>query len=750
MQVTPSATPIWRLFIATFALLSVSLVFPFEALSTFWSFVYFSAQMILLAASLILAGVISPINGRKGTLLKDSLPFHLVLVAMSGIVIQSVYPIWPLVPLLLFIVFPFTIFSHRPGLFWLPAAVLLTVALGRFLFSTDPGLFLWSAVFLVFSGGLVMKMSRDIRVIRFYRAQLNRIERDAKEIMGRIERHGLSAAEDRIRDMEAAITMALDEDDFLQKLLVWGCRYFNARTGILLVPDEPSYFRMRAAVHRGVRINEDRDKIPADKGFIHLARERGGILCVSNAGSTVKSLDFYPEDVDVGSFLVKVVYDTKWEEDLAVEDKTGMIGCVLYFDSARPGFFSLDRVTCKRLEEFGSLVLRAMKMSYVLHKVTVDKSAKDAISRYVENLTRSLDPERITERTIEAVMDAYPNCGGAVVMQEDDGLSIVCSAGEAVKDLSSQKILRDEPSQIGLLLRRFAEAETGDDAFGGYRAGIVIDHEMTRPSPFFYRGERLGKIVSFIAIPSFMPDEKGRLILKAVIAAVSCHKDPVKAKEVEDLRTIAGMMAPALDNALQHRRVNELSRTDGLTGLLNHKTFQIVLDGKINRVNRGYDPSLAVIMVDGDHFKNVNDTYGHPVGDEVLVELARRLKAGVRVGDAVARYGGEEFAIALDNVDEKTARQITEKMRKAIASKQFHTNAGPVDMTASFGFSVIRGKGGDSKEELLEKADRALYYAKESGRNCVVGYGDLLESESPKIKSTQTKTGSMNQEEWQW
>ena len=118
---------------------------------------------------------------------------------------------------------------------------------------------------------------------------------------------------------------------------------------------------------------------------------------------------------------------------------------------------------------------------------------------------------------------------------------------------------------------------------------------------------------------------------------MSSKADAFEREEVDDLRTLAGMMAPALDNAIQHRKVDDLSRTDGLTGLLNHRTFQLIFDGKINSMGR-YGQSMAVVMVDADKFKAVNDTYGHSVGDEVLVELSKRLKSLVRKNDAVARY----------------------------------------------------------------------------------------------------------------
>jgi diguanylate cyclase (GGDEF)-like protein len=202
-------------------------------------------------------------------------------------------------------------------------------------------------------------------------------------------------------------------------------------------------------------------------------------------------------------------------------------------------------------------------------------------------------------------------------------------------------------------------------------------------------------------------------------------------------------------SAIQHKQVDELSRTDGLTGLLNHRIFQIVLDGKLNNLIRGYFRSVAVIMVDADRFKNVNDTFGHAVGDEVLVELARRLKTGTRKNDAVARYGGEEFAVVLDNAGEKEARDIAEKMRRSIRSKPFTTTAGRIQMTASFGFSVLAGTEGVAKKEFLEQADQALYQAKEGGRDRVVSFRDIVKSKRD-FEPVAAQAGAASQEDKTW
>jgi diguanylate cyclase (GGDEF)-like protein len=339
------------------------------------------------------------------------------------------------------------------------------------------------------------------------------------------------------------------------------------------------------------------------------------------------------------------------------------------------------------------------------------------------------------------MMEAVPNCEGAAVLlynEEEKLLKVEAVSGELTGRLTETRILRDEPSQMGLLLRRFNEIESSGETNGASQAEILISYVQAKKSPFFYKGEKVGNVISFAAIPCFMGEGDGKNSLKAAIVAVSSRAGAFEREDVEDLRTLAGMMAPALDNAVQHRKVDDLSRTDGLTGLLNHRTFQVIFDGKINSMGR-YGKSMAVVMVDADKFKTVNDTYGHSVGDEVLVELSKRLKALVRKNDAVARYGGEEFAVVLDSVDEENARIIAEKMRKAISSKPFATASGALPITASFGFSILRKDETTTKREFLDQADQALYHAKENGRNRVVSFREVRDASANSSPHTMTE-----------
>jgi two-component system cell cycle response regulator len=157
---------------------------------------------------------------------------------------------------------------------------------------------------------------------------------------------------------------------------------------------------------------------------------------------------------------------------------------------------------------------------------------------------------------------------------------------------------------------------------------------------------------------------------------------------------------------------------DPLTSLWNRGVIMDLLGRELSRSHRERS-STAIILCDLDHFKSVNDTYGHVVGDEVLRESARRLLASVRSYDFVGRYGGEEFLVVLNNCDPHSALGRGEEIRKAIAKSPVATNCGPVPVTTSIGLLISAEWGMRPAEELLQEVDTALYAAKAAGRNCV-------------------------------
>ncbi len=161
------------------------------------------------------------------------------------------------------------------------------------------------------------------------------------------------------------------------------------------------------------------------------------------------------------------------------------------------------------------------------------------------------------------------------------------------------------------------------------------------------------------------------------------------------------------------KKIEQLSITDSLTKIYNRSKFESSLDYEIERARR-YGNPLSLIIFDIDHFKSINDTYGHLIGDSVLTEIANLVKNNIRSTDIFARWGGEEFVILAPNINKEQAKMLAEKIRKLIAHHRFKY----VDhVTVSLG--VTEFLPSDNKESFIKRADEALYLAKRKGRNRV-------------------------------
>lgn len=203
-----------------------------------------------------------------------------------------------------------------------------------------------------------------------------------------------------------------------------------------------------------------------------------------------------------------------------------------------------------------------------------------------------------------------------------------------------------------------------------------------------------------------------------VLTVESTKPNAFSAADLRLLASIADHLGAALANARLHQQVREMAITDAATNLYNHRHFQDVLRAAL--YERGHDP-VALILFDLDHFKQVNDTYGHPAGDAILKQVAELLRISCRTRDVICRYGGEEFAVVLPNADREAATLVAERMREVVAQRIMRLPHGTDlgwTLTLSAGVAVCPGDA-DSPVELLVQADRALYAAKTAGRNRV-------------------------------
>ncbi len=313
----------------------------------------------------------------------------------------------------------------------------------------------------------------------------------------------------------------------------------------------------------------------------------------------------------------------------------------------------------------------------------VDGIAADVTAR---RLAADLTAER--ERRLRSLVEAMEDVVLTVELEPPDRLRPVLVGHGLERLLGGPVPARTDPVEIWRAALHPADRPDFDAALRTLRNLVAIDH--------VHRIVGLDGVVRSIewrARPR--AGEDGRVLIEGMLSDVS-----------EERRALH-----AIERA--HADAEERSRVDALTGLAN----RLRLEEELSRS----PGAVAVLGLDVDHFKRVNDTYGHAVGDEVLVEVGRRLRGAVRTTDLVARPGGEEFTVLVPHLpDDAALVRIGEALRRAVSDRPFPTAAGALDVTVSIG-AARRGAGVDTPAAaLLDDADAALYAAKRRGRNRVV------------------------------
>lgn len=328
------------------------------------------------------------------------------------------------------------------------------------------------------------------------------------------------------------------------------------------------------------------------------------------------------------------------------------------------------------------------KLVDILHDVAGDFSAEELSHMLVRRVARALD---------------ISHCS-LVVARAGDETGIIATAYE-------NPTLRDSEISLGLFPEIRVALQTG---------GPVLIENVPE-SPLYY-GVKAENVRSSIALPFDLDGrESGVFLLRAMR-----DEPPLGADDVTFAETVVKAAVSAIRRAQAHEttlednaRLEVLALTDSLTQVLNRRALAQRLEAELDRARR-YGLVLSLLMVDLDHFKQVNDRFGHPVGDDVLREVARLLQQEARSVDIVARYGGEEFVAVLPETGEEGAVAFAERVRQKVERQPLNLGGiGGLGITVSIGVATVPSPRVDTSDDLVALADEALYRAKAEGRNRV-------------------------------
>ncbi|MBT8495205.1 MAG: sensor domain-containing diguanylate cyclase [Deltaproteobacteria bacterium] len=271
-------------------------------------------------------------------------------------------------------------------------------------------------------------------------------------------------------------------------------------------------------------------------------------------------------------------------------------------------------------------------------------------------------------------------------------------------------------SDIRSISFRVGEGVAGNVAASGQAALIsdvrnddrFVDLPASKASLRSQPRQVQSRIRSLVCVPL---EARDRLV--GVLTATGSEVGTFGVEEQDFLGFVAKTIALDIENL----RLRRLAVTDQLTGAYNREFLHERLPEELAKADSGGHP-LSLAMVDVDHFKPINDRYGHDVGDLVLTEVAHKLRAAIRSDDVLVRYGGEEFLVLLPSTSARVAREVAERMRLTLQEGTFFAGDAPIEVRISVGIAEHL-RGSDSPTTLIRRADSALYAAKESGRNRV-------------------------------
>jgi len=416
--------------------------------------------------------------------------------------------------------------------------------------------------------------------------------------------------------------------------------------------------------------------------------ERGQPFYATDFKRLLWALPYYRGEVKVGTLLAVPVRTVDVLSGVLVADRLE----VQAFTGREPSLLEAFA------EMAGEAILRARGASH-REEMEAEFKAVYPLSETLATLAHESEVRGLLLRSAQLMVDGE---AAAVAMCDEYGGRYTLTEGQGwAIEFVGREVGLSEKTWTAWVLR---------SAEGPYLLESVAEHQDRMPLLVLDEGGGRGE--SLLAFPL---RSRGRTLGALVLAG---RRGSFSATARRVLGILANQAAATLSLIQDKERQTELAARDGLTGLYNRRAFAELLVQAIAREDR-QSGRLALLLADLDHFKRLNDTYGHPAGDAALRGAAHVLLTHLRKGDQAARFGGEEFVVILPGTDEAGAFHLAERVRTAVQKHRLVFEGARIALTASVGLAVWPTDGQDA-DALVAAADRALYAAKESGRNQVV------------------------------
>jgi diguanylate cyclase (GGDEF)-like protein len=480
-------------------------------------------------------------------------------------------------------------------------------------------------------------------------------------------------------DASQAVLSTFDLDEVLNQILNIVRDYFHLHSGgILLLDPETQELVVRTSF-----------------GTPHASTMR--LMVGKGLTGTAAKLrrPMYAPDVDKDPRYVRGIDSTKSELAIPLMVRDDVVG-VLDCQSDELDHFASETIDLLTLFATQASIAIANAQLYSMERKRAIQM--EAINAIAKQTTATLEPKDLMEKVCSLMLQFFPVEHTAILLREEGGGRLVLQAQSGG---SEDYALQDYPAQpCQRALSTNTTVVENDIGSSGMLNGQDVRAEA--------RSRMCTPLVSF-----------GETI--GVLVCESIRPRAFQSADVQALESVADIVATAIQNAGYVEKIRQLAFKDGLTGLFNRRFFEMRILEEIERTTR-YKGSMSVVMIDIDHFKRINDEFGHLLGDEVLRQVSNILAQHLRKLDFVCRFGGEEFAIILPETPGDNAVAVADKLRRVVEGWHFPGVPRPVTISAGVAATPMHGK---NRDEIIRSADMAMYSAKQSGRNLVVYAGEV-------------------------